>query len=42
MESDCSCKLSEENVEALLYIKVEGPELEEFIKEHSGDTAVFW
>ena len=28
------CKLSKENIEALLHLKVEGPEIEQFIKEH--------
>ena len=34
--------LNEENTEALLPIKVEGPEIEEFIKEYSSDEVVFW
>ena len=32
VKSYCLCKLKEENIEALLHIKVEGPEIEEFIK----------
>ena len=41
-KSDWCSKLKEDNIEALLRIKVEGPEIEEFIKEHSSDAAVFW
>ena len=26
----------------MLHIKVEGPKIEEFIKEHSSDAVVFW
>ena len=40
--SDWRRKLSEGNVEALLHIKVEGPEIEEFIKEYSSGAVVFW
>ena len=40
--SDWRRKLSEENIEALLHIKVEGSETEEFIKEHSSGAVVFW
>ena len=35
-------KLKEEIIKALLRIKVEGPEIEQFIKEHSSDVASFW
>ena len=42
VKSDVCSKLKENNIEALLHIKVEGPEIEEFIKEHSSDPAVFW
>ena len=42
LKSDWCIKLSEENVEALLCVKVEGPKIKEFIEEHSSDAAVFW
>ena len=42
VKNDWHRKSSEENIEALLHIKVEGLEIEEFIKEHSSDTVVFW
>ena len=42
MKNDWHRKSSEENIEALLHTKVEGPEIEEFIKEHSSDAVVFW
>ena len=42
VKSDWHRKSSEENIEALLHTKVEGPEIEEFIKEHSSDAVVFW
>ena len=29
-------------MEALLRIKLEGPEIKQFIKEHSSDAAVYW
>ena len=29
-------------MEALLRIKLEGPEIEQFIKEHSSDAAAYW
>ena len=35
-------KLKEEIIKTLLRIKVEGPEIEQFIKEHSSDVASFW
>ena len=41
-KSDWSSKLSEENIEALLRINIEGTEIEDFIKEHCRDAAVFW
>lgn len=34
--------MREENIEALLHIKVEGLKIEEFIKEHSSDVVVSW
>ena len=37
VKSDWHHKLSEENIEALLRIKIEGSKIEEFIKEHSSD-----
>ena len=36
------CIINEESKKALLHIEVEGPKIEEFIKEHSSDTVVFW
>ena len=42
VKSDWRRKFSEEKIEALLRIKVEGPKIEEFIKEHSSDAVVFW
>ena len=42
VKSDWDSKLSEENIEALLSIKLEHPEIEEFIKEHSSDARMFW
>ena len=42
VKSDWHSKLSEENIEALFSIKVEGPIIETFIKEHSSDAVVFW
>ena len=42
VKNDWHRKPSEENIEELLHIKVEGPEIEEFIKEHSSDAVVFW
>ena len=42
VKSDCCSTLREDNTKALLYIKVEDPEIEEFFKEHSSDAAVFW
>ena len=41
-KSDWHCKLCEDNIEALLCIKVEGPEIEEFIKGYSSEELVFW
>ena len=38
VKSDWHSKLNEENVETLLYIKVEGPEIVEFITENSRDA----
>ena len=29
-------------MEALLRIKLEGPEIKQFIKEHSSDAAAYW
>ena len=42
VKSDWHRKSSEEIIEALLHTKVEGPEIEEFSKEHSIDAVVFW
>ena len=42
VKSDLHNKLNEESIKALLHIEVEGPKIEEFIKEHSSDTVVFW
>ena len=42
LKSDWHNKLKEDNIEALLHIKVKGSNFEEFIKEHSSDAAVFW
>ena len=41
VKSDWSSKLQEE-IEALLCIKAEGPKIEQFIKEHSSDPTAFW
>ena len=41
VKSDWHSKLKE-NIGALLRIKVERPEIEQFIKEHSSDAAAFW
>ena len=39
---DWCSKLKEDNIEALLSIKVEDPGIEGFIKKHTSDAAVFW
>ena len=41
VKSDWCSKLSGENIEALLHIKVEGPKIKQFMKEHSSDAAAF-
>ena len=41
LKCDWRSKLSEENNEALLHIKVKGPEREYFIKEDTTDAAAF-
>ena len=42
MKSDWRSKLKEEDIEALLHIKVERPEIEYLIEEHSSGAAAFW
>ena len=42
VKRDWHSKFSEEIIEALLHIKVEGLEIEDFIKEHSSYVEVFW
>ena len=42
LKYDWRSKLSEENIEALLHIKVEGLKIEQFIKEDTRDAAAFW
>ena len=42
VKSDWRSKLKQEDTEALLRIKVERPEIEQFIKKHSSDAAEFW
>ena len=41
LKCDWRSKLSEESIEALLHIKVEGPKIEQFIKENTNDAAAF-
>ena len=41
LKCDWRSKLSKENIEALLHIKVEGSEIEQFIKEDISDAAAF-
>lgn len=41
VKSDWHSKLCEENIEALLHIKVDSPKVAEFIKEHSSDIVAF-
>ena len=42
LKCDWRSKLSEENIETLLHIKVKAPKIEEFIKEDASDAAAFW
>ena len=42
LKCDWHSKLSEENNETLLHIKVKGPKREYFIKEDTTDAAAFW
>ena len=42
VKSDWCSKLKEDNTKAVLRIKVEGPKIEGFFKEHSSDAAVLW
>ena len=40
-KSDWCSKLKKENMETLLCIKLEGPAIKQFIKEHSSDAAAY-
>ena len=42
VKSDWCSKLKEDNTKAVLCIKVKGPKIEGFFKEHSSDAAVLW